>query len=130
MLTFIKRLLGFAPNPVKTQEEVKAIFVPQNNSAKTPEAQYIPPAKPNTVAKVRAITETGPEAIKAAHAQKSANKRRRQHRGNKGAGGSVAKVGVSPSSITEGKTKGGNNTVKPAQVAKAKPAKPKAPVKK
>lgn len=127
MLTFIKRLLGFVPNPVKTQkEEVKAIFIPQvttaaPNSAKTLEAQYIPPAKPNTVTKVRAITDTSADAVKAAQAPKPANKRRRPYRGNKvKAGGTVAK-------ITEGTTKGGGGQVKPAQVATAKPAKPKAP---
>jgi hypothetical protein len=127
MISFIKRLLGLTPNPVKTAEEVKAIFVPQMttaapNSAKTLEAQYIPSAKPNTVAKVRAITDTKPGAVAAATAPKPANKKRRPYRGNKvKAGGTVAKV-------TEGKAKGGNNTVKPAQVAKAKPVAPKAPV--
>jgi hypothetical protein len=134
MLSFIKRLLGLTPNPVKTAEEVKAIFIPQMttaapNSAKTLEAQYVPSAKPNTVAKVRAISETGPEAVKAAHAQKSANKKRRPYRGNKvKAGGTVAKINQTKPAATEGKTKGGNGAVKPAQVAKAKPATPKAPV--
>lgn len=122
MIKFIKRLLGLTPNPEKTAEEVKAIFIPQMttaapNSAKTLEAQYIPPAKPNTVAKVRAITDTKPGAVAAAHAPKPGNKKRRPYRGNK----------VKPA-VTEGTAKGGNNTVKPAQVAKAKPVAPKAPV--
>jgi hypothetical protein len=125
MLSFIKRLLGLTPNPVKTAEEVKAIFIPQMTTAaptKAPEAQYVPPTKPNTVAKVRAITDTKPGAVAAATAPKPGNKKRRPYRGNKvKAGGTVAKV-------TEGKAKGGNNTVKPAQVAKAKPVAPKAPV--
>jgi hypothetical protein len=100
MLTFIKRLLGLTPNPVKIQEEVKAIFVPAVN-------------------KVPAISESGAAAVAAATAPKPANKRRRPRNRNK----------VKPA-VTEGKTKGGNGAVKPAQVAKAKPAKPKAPVKK
>lgn len=134
MLTFIKRLLGLAPNPVKTAEEVKAIFIPQMttaapNSAKTLEAQYIPATKPNTVAKVRAISETGSDAVKAATAPKPANKKRRPYRGNKvKAGGTVAKINQPKPAVSEGKYKGGNNSVKPAQVAKAKPAAPKAPV--
>ena len=33
MLTFIKRLLGLTPNPEKTAEEVKAIFIPQMTTA-------------------------------------------------------------------------------------------------
>jgi hypothetical protein len=136
MIKFIKRLLGLTPNPVKTAEEVKAIFVPQMttaapNSAKTLEAQYVPATKPTTVAKVRAITDTKPGAVAAAHAQKSANKKRRPYRGNKvKAGGTVAKVGQPKPAVTEGKAKGGNSTVKPAQVAKAKPVAPKAPIKK
>lgn len=134
MIKFIKRLFGLTPNPEKTAEEVKAIFIPQMttaapNSAKTLEAQYIPSAKPNTVAKVRAITDTSPEAVKAAVAPKPANKKRRPYRGNKvKAGGTVAKVNQPKPVVTEGKTKGGNGSVKPAQVAKAKPHNPKAPV--
>ena len=121
MLTFIKRLLGLTPNPEKTAEEVKAIFIPQMTTAEP--------------VKVRAIVESGPDAVKAAHAAKSANKKRRPRNRNRAAGGTVAKagnslakVGVSPSSITEGNTKGGNGQVKPAQVTTSKPAKPKAPV--
>jgi hypothetical protein len=137
MITFIKRLLGLAPNPVKTQEEVKAIFIPQMttaapNSAKTLEATYLAPAKPTTVAKVRAISETGSDAVKAATAPKPANKKRRPYRGNKvKAGATAAKVGQPKPAVTQGNTKGGNNVVKlqqPAKVAKSKPALPKAPV--
>jgi hypothetical protein len=113
MLSFIKRLLGLTPNPVKTAEEVKAIFVP-------------------TVNKVPAISESGAEAVAAAIAPKSANKRRRPRNRNKvrAGGGTVAKINQAKPAVSEGKTKGGNGAVKPAQVAKAKPAKPKAPVKK
>jgi hypothetical protein len=124
MIKFIKRLLGLAPNPVKTAEEVKAIFIPQMttaapNSAKTLEAQYIPPAKP--VNKVKALGESGAEAVKAATAPKPANKKRRPYRGNKNAGGAVA---------TEGKAKGGNGAVKQQPKQTAKPQAPKAPAKK
>jgi hypothetical protein len=105
MLSFIKRLLGLTPNPVKTAEEVKAIFVPHTVET----------------VKVRAIVDSAPEAVKAAQEPKPANKRRRPRNRNK------VKAGVK---VTEGATKGGNGAVKPAQVAKAKPAKPKAPVKK
>jgi hypothetical protein len=113
MLTFIKRLLGLTPNPVKTAEEVKAIFVP-------------------TVNKVPAIGESGAAAVAAAIAPKSANKRRRPRNRNKvrAGGGTVAKINQAKPAVSEGKTKGGNGAVKPAQVAKAKPAKPKAPIKK
>jgi hypothetical protein len=112
MLTFIKRLLGLTPNPVKTAEEVKAIFVPAVN-------------------KVPAISESGAAAVAAATAPKPANKRRRPRNRNKvKAGGTVAKINQAKPAATEGKTKGGNGAVKPAQVAKAKPATPKAPVKK
>jgi hypothetical protein len=118
MLTFIKRLLGLTPNPVKTAEEVKAIFIPQMTTA--------------PVNKVPAISESGAEAVAAAIAPKSANKRRRPRNRNKvrAGGGTVAKINQAKPAVSEGKTKGGNGAVKPAQVAKAKPAKPKAPVKK
>ena len=107
MLTFIKRLLGLEPAaPAKIEEEVKAIFIPHTVET----------------VKVRAIVDSAPEAVKAAQAPKPANKRHRPRNRNKvKAGGTVAKV-------TEGTVKGGNNTVKPAQVAKAKPVAPKAPV--
>jgi hypothetical protein len=129
MIKFIKSLLGFgSAEPAKTQETVREILTPvvtnvAPNSAKTLEAQYIPPAKtvPTVAKKVRAITDTKPGAVAAAHAPKPGNKKRRPYRGNKvKAGGTVVK-------LTEGQTKGGNNTVKPAQVAKAKPVAPKAP---
>ena len=114
MIKFIKQLFGFgAP-----QETVKEILTPP---AKAPAATYIPAAKtvPTAAKKVRAITDTNPNAVKVATAPKPANKKRRPYRGNK------VKAGVK---IIEGATKGGNNTVKPAQVAKAKPVAPKAPV--
>jgi hypothetical protein len=113
MLSFIKRLLGLTPNPVKTAEEVKAIFVPAVN-------------------KVPAISESGAAAVAAATAPKPANKRRRPRNRNKvkAGGGTVAKINQAKPAVSEGKTKGGNGAVKPAQVAKAKPAAPKAPVKK
>jgi hypothetical protein len=108
MLTFIKRLLGLTQTPEKTAEEVKAIFVPHTIET----------------VKVRAIVDSAPGAVKTAQEPKPANKRRRPRNRNKvKAGGTVTKV-------TEGNAKGGNGQVKPAQVATAKPAKPKAPVKK
>lgn len=130
MINFFKKLLGLSTTPVvaKVPTAPYKLEPAKEITAIKPEAQYIPATKPNTVAKVRAISETGPEAVKAAHAQKSANKRRRPYRGNKNAGGTVAKVNQAKPAVTEGKHKGGNNTVKPAQVAKAKPVAPKAPV--
>ena len=116
MIKFIKQLFGFgAP-----QETVKEILTPPAK-ASAPAATYIPPAKtvPTAAKKVRAITDTNPNAVKVATAPKPANKKRRPYRGNK------VKAGVK---VTEGAVKGGNNTVKPAQVAKAKPVAPKAPV--
>ena len=64
MLSFIKRLFGLTPDPVKTAEEVKAIFVPAVN-------------------KVPAISESGAAAVAAATAPKPANKRRRPRSRNK-----------------------------------------------
>jgi hypothetical protein len=140
MFKFIKRLLGLTPDPVKTQEEVKAIFTPHTvqstpKRAKDSQGKFladnpatleneawvggVAPSKKTTVNKVPAISESGPAAVAAAIAPKPANKRRHQRNRNK----------VKPA-VTEGKTKGGNGAVKPAQVAKAKPAAPKAPVKK
>lgn len=127
MIKFIKNLLGFGSADSYTPKEtVREILTPPvttsaPNSAKTLEAQYIPPAKtvPTAAKKVRAITDTKPGAAAAAHAPKPANKKRRPYRGNK------VKAGVK---VSEGQTKGGNNTVKPAQVANAKPVAPKAPV--
>lgn len=118
MINFIKNLLGLN-NPTET---VREILTPQIDETKV--STYIEPAKPNTVARVRAITDTNPGAVAAAHASKPANKKRRPHRGNK------VKAGSTVAKVTEGKTKGGNGAVKPAQVAKAKPAAPKASVKK
>lgn len=131
MIKFIKNLLGFGSAEPAKVETVKEILTPvvtsaAPNSAKTLEAQYIPSAKP--VNKVRAVSVSGADAVKAAVAPKPANKKRRPYRGNKNAGGTVAKVSQPKPAVSEGATKGGNNTVKPAQVATAKPAKPKAPV--
>ena len=116
MIKFIKQLLGFGTS----QETVKEIVTPvapvitNSNPADnvTLQAAYIPPAKP--VNKVRAVGETGAKAVAEAVAPKPANKKRRPYRGNKNAGGTVAKV-------TEGKTKGGNTVVK-AQPATKKPS--------
>jgi hypothetical protein len=120
MIKFIKNLFGFGSADSNTPKEtVKEILTPPAK-AEVPTAGYISPAKP--VTKVRAITDTNPNAVKAAVAPKPANKKRRPYRDNKvKAGGTVAKV-------TEGKAKGGNGAVKPAQVAKVKPQAPKAPV--
>ena len=138
MIKFIKNLFGFgsadAYQPKETVKEIltppattSADFVVAGATGNVPlVATYIEPAKP--VNKVRAIGDSTPEAVKAATAPKPANKKRRPYRGNKNAGGTLAKVGVSPSSISEGKTKGGNNVVKLQQPAKAKPQAPKAPV--
>jgi len=137
MIKFIKRVLFGSAEPTKTQETVREILTPQAKAVDfvvatatsnvptvtTPTATYIEPAKP--VNKVKAIGETGAKAVAAATAPKPANKKRRPYHGNKKAGGSLAKVGVSPSSVTEGATKGGNNVVKAQQPAKAKPQAPK-----
>jgi hypothetical protein len=127
MLTFFKRLLGLAPTPVNTPEVKTVIVAPAPQRAKdaqgrfqaddpaTPENEAwvggVAPAK-NT-AKVRAITanNSASEAIKSA----SANKRRRPRRNNK------VKADAAATKTTD------NSQVKPAQVAKAKPAKSKAP---
>jgi hypothetical protein len=119
MIKFIKNLLGFgSAEPAKPQETVREILTPPADYvvAKTT-ATYIEPAKP--IAKVRAITDTKPGAVKAATAPKPANKKRRPYRGNK------VKAGAK---VTEGALKGSNGAVKPAQVAKVKPAAQKAPV--
>lgn len=129
MIKFIKNLFGFgSAEPTKPQETVKEILTPPSK-AEVPAAVYIPATKPNPATKkVRAITDTKPGAVAAAVAPKPANKKRRPYRGNKNAGGTVAKVNQPKPAVTEGKTKGGNNSIKPAQVAKAKPHVPKAPV--
>ena len=132
MIKFIKQLLGFGTS----QETVKEIVTPPAAPATTsadvvvatatdnvpPVATYIEPAKP--VNKVKALGESGAAAVKAATAPKPANKNRRQYRGNKNAGGTVAKVNQPKPAVTEGKTKGGNNVVKLQQPAK-KPQAPK-----
>lgn len=120
MIKFIKRLLGFgSAEPAKTQETVKEILTPPVKSdpvvTATTAATYIEPAKP--VNKVRAVSDSGAEAVKAAVAPKPANKKRRPYRGNKNAGGTVAKV-------SEGNTKGGNNVVKAQPATTNKPSAP------
>jgi len=137
MIKFIKKLFGIkTPSAHAHKETVKEILTPPATTSvdfvvatatsnvptvTTPTATYIPPAKP--VNKVKAIGETGAKAVAAATAPKPANKKRKPYRGNKNAGGTVAKV-------TEGATKGGNNVVKAQTPAKAKPQAPKAPAKK
>ena len=137
MIKFIKKLFGVgSAEPTKPQETVREILTPQakavdfvvaNATGNVPlgnsTATYIPPAKP--VNKVKAIGETGAKAVAAATAPKPANKKRRPYRGNKNAGGTVAKV-------SEGATKGGNGSLAKVGVspAKPKPAAPKAPTKK
>jgi hypothetical protein len=102
MIKFIKNLLGFGPaDAYKPQETVKEILTPPvvvttSNPADnvTLQATYSPPAKP--VNKVKALGESGADAVKAAVASKPANKQRKPYRGNKPKGvkasGTVAKV--------------------------------------
>ena len=123
MIKFIKNLLGFgSAESYKPQETVKEIVTPPVVTASNPadnvtlQATYIEPVKP--VNKVKALGETGAEAVKAAQAPKPANKKRRPYRGNKNAGGTVAKV-------SEGATKGGNGSLAKVGVTPAK--KPQAP---
>jgi type IV secretory pathway TrbL component len=124
MIKFIKNLLGFgSAESYKPQETVKEILTPPVVTASQPadnvtlQATYIPSAKP--VNKVRAVGETGAEAVKAAVAPKPANKKRHPYRGNKNAGGTVAKVNQPKPQVAK------PTAPKPAQVAKAKPAKKK-----
>jgi len=124
MIKFIKKLLF--GTPANVDAEVNRIFTPTVVTP-APAVEYIPPAKP--VNKVKAIGETGAQAVKAATAPKPANKKRRPYRGNKNAGGTVAKVNQPKPAVTEGKTKGGNNVVKLQQPAK-KPQAPKSAKKK
>ena len=116
MIKFIKQLLGFGTS----QETVKEIVTPPAKSdpvaVAVTAATYIEPAKP--VNKIKAISESGSQAVAAATAPKPANKKRRPYRGNKNAGGTVAKV-------SEGATKGGNNVVKARPATTNKPSAPK-----
>ena len=126
MIKFIKQLLGFGTSQETVKEIVTppastaADFVVANATGNVPlvnsTSTYIEPAKP--VNKVKALGETGAEAVKAAQAPKPANKKRRPYRGNKNAGGTVAKV-------SEGATKGGNGSLAKVGVTPAK--KPQAP---
>ena len=90
MINFIKQLLGFGTS----QETVKEIVTPPVLApvvtASTPadnvtlQATYVEPAKPIIKTnKVKAISETGADAVKAATAPKPANKQRKPYRGNK-----------------------------------------------
>jgi hypothetical protein len=71
MIKFIKKILfgtsATEPTPVET---VKEILTPP-----APAVEYIPPAKP--VAKVRAISDSKPQAVKAATQPKPVNKNRK-----------------------------------------------------
>ena len=120
MINFIKNLLGLgSAEPAKSQETVKEILTPVV-TASTPadnvtlQAAYIPPAKP--VNKIKALGESGAEAVKAAVAPKSANKQRKPYRGNK----TKAKPPV-----TQGNTKGGNGAVKQQPAQAKKPSAPR-----
>ena len=96
MIKFIKQLLGFGTSQETVKEIVTPPVVTNSNPADnvTLQAAYIPPAKP--VNKVKALGETGAEAVKAAQAPKPANKQRKPYKGNKpkssNKGGTVAKV--------------------------------------
>lgn len=115
MLTFFKRLLGLAPAPVTTQEVNTVVVAPAPQRARDVQGKFQAddPATPENEAwvggvapaKVRAITDND---------SASANKRRRSNRNNKVKAGTTA-------------TKPTDSHVKPAQVAKSKPAKPKTP---
>lgn len=120
MIKFIKNLLGFgSAEPTKTQETVKEILTPPAKSdpvaTAVTAATYIEPAKP--VNKVKALGESGAQAVAAATAPKPANKQRKPYKGNK----PKAKPPV-----TQGNTKGGNGVVKqqPAQAKKPQAPKP------
>lgn len=115
MINFFKRLLGLTATPEVAKVPAAPYKIEPPKEWTSIEVNLTEP----TVTKVRAITDTKPGAVKAAVAPKPANKKRRPYRGNK------VKAGAK---VTEGQTKGGNNTVKPAQVANAKPVAPKAPV--
>lgn len=115
MLTFFKRLLGLAPAPVTTQEVKTVVIAPAPQRAKDAQGRFQAddPATPANEAwvggvapaKVRAITDND---------SAPANKRRRPRRNNK------VKAGSTTAKPTD-------SHVKPAQVAKSKPAKPKTP---
>lgn len=105
MINFIKRLFGLGTVETPDALPVHVVRNTEPNSAKTLEGKMSPP-----VTKVKAFSEP------AATAPKAANKKRRPHRNKVKA------------TVTEGAAKGGNGAVKPAQVAKVKPAAPKAPV--
>jgi hypothetical protein len=107
MINFIKNLFGFGS--AQEQETIKEILTPPAKSdplaTAVTAATYIEPAKP--INKVRAVSETGAQAVAEATAPKPANKQRRPYRGNK--------IKVKPASPA----------AKPAQVAKVKSAKKK-----
>ena len=112
MINFIKQLFGFGTSK-ETVEEILTPQAPATTSADVvvasatgnvpPVATYIEPAKP--INKVKAIGETGAAAVKAATAPKPANKKRRPYRGNKNAGGTVAKVTEGGKRVRRGQRK-------------------------
>ena len=76
MIKFIKKVLFGTPvEPANVEAEINRIFAPTALTPPAPAVEYIPPAKP--VAKVRAITDSNPDAVKAATVPKPANKNRR-----------------------------------------------------
>jgi hypothetical protein len=83
MINFIKNLFGFGS--AQEQETIKEILTPPAKSdpiaTAVTAATYIEPAKP--INKVRAVSETGAQAVAAAVAPKPANKQRKPYRGNK-----------------------------------------------
>jgi hypothetical protein len=107
MISFIKKLFGFGSTDTSVPTAAPYKIEPATTTT------YVEPAKPVFKPEV-AATSTAP-------AKK--NRRPRNRNKAKAAAPTAAKPAVS-----EGKTKGGNGAVKPAQVAKAKPAAPKAPV--
>ena len=98
MIKFIKSLFGIGsaePTKVVAPASTAADLVVANATGNVPLTTYIPPAKP--INKVRAVGDSGVEAVKAAVAPKPANKQRTPYKGNKpkgvkNAGGTVAKV--------------------------------------
>lgn len=104
MFKFIKNLFGFGST--EPQETVKEILTP-------PVAPYkVEPPKVETPA----VAET-----------KKPARPRRPYRGNKNAGGTVAKVNQPKPAATEGKAKGGNGAVKQPNANNPKPKRPPRP---
>ena len=88
MIKFIKSLFGIGsaePTKVVAPASTAADLVVANATGNVPLTTYIPPAKP--INKVRAVGDSGVEAVKAAVAPKPANKQRTPYKGNKPKGG-------------------------------------------